>query len=93
MTQQKTIDSVIRSALRTEVRSEEPSAAVREALLAAAEQDNTLRSALGPAVPPLLDELHEKGAPAVDWSTPVTTAIPVARRQLLVLAAPIYAVR
>jgi hypothetical protein len=93
MAQNGTIDNVIRSALRTEVCLEEPSAAVREALLAAAAQDNTLRSALGPAVPPLLDELHEKSEPAVDWSIPITTAIPMARRQLLMLAAPIYAVR
>lgn len=93
MAQQETIDNVIRAALRTEVRSEEPAATVREALLAAAAQDNTLRSPLGPVVPPLLDELHEKGEPAVDWSMPVTTAIPVARRQLLMLAAPMYGVR
>jgi len=66
---------------------------VREALLAAAAQDNTLRSALGPAVPPLLDELHEKHEPAPDWSTPITTAIPMARRQLLMLTAPMYAIR
>jgi hypothetical protein len=93
MAQNGTIDSVIRSALRTEVCSEEPSPTVREALLAAAAQDNTLRSALGPTVPPLVDGLQEASATAVDWSTQVTTAIPVARRQLLVLAAPLYAVR
>jgi hypothetical protein len=93
MAQHETIDSLVRSALRTEVRSEEPSAAVREALLAAAAQDNTLRSALGPAVPPLVDELQEASEPIVEWSMQVTAAIPVARRQLLLLAAPLYAVR
>jgi hypothetical protein len=93
MAQQETIDHVIRSALRAEVRSAEPSVAVREALLAAA-ADDALRSALGPTVPPVAEGLQEdKCESAVDWSTPVTTAIPVARRHLLMLAAPLYAVR
>ena len=93
MPQQVTFDNVIRSALRTGVALEEPAAAVREALLAAAASENTFRSALGPAVPPLVDDLQEKNEPAFDWSTQVTTAIPLARRQLLLLAAPLYAVR
>lgn len=94
MAKHETFDTVIRSALKTEVCSEEPAATIRESLLAAAAADNTLRSALGPAVPPLVDELHDQSESNVDdWSTPVTTAIPLPRRQLLVLAAPMYAVR
>jgi hypothetical protein len=93
MVQREAFDNVIRSALRTEVRSEEPSLAVREALLAAAAGDNTLRSTLGPTVPPLVDELQEVSEPFVEWSTQVTSAIPIARRQLLLLAAPLYAIR
>lgn len=91
--QEETIDHMIRSALRLEVRLEEPSAATRESLLAMAAADNTLRSSLGPAVPPLVAELHNENGRAIDWSVPVTTSIPVARRQLLMLAAPLYAVR
>jgi hypothetical protein len=92
MAQRETVDNLIRSALRTEVQSEEPSPAVREALLAAA-GENTLRSTLGPAVPLLVEGLQEQSEPEVEWGTPVTTAIPVARRQQLLLAAPWYAVR
>jgi hypothetical protein len=84
---------MIRSALRTEVRSAEPSAAVRESLLAAAASEDTLRSALGPSVPPLVEDLLEVSEPAADWGMPTTTAIPLARKQLLLLAAPLYAVR
>jgi hypothetical protein len=94
MAKHVTVDTVIRSALQTGVCSEEPSAAIRESLLVAAAADNTLRSALGPEVPPLVDELHEQSESNVDdWSTPVTTTISLPRRQLLVLAAPMYAVR
>ena len=94
MVKHEAFDTVIRSALRTEVRSEEPADTIRESLLAAAAADNTLRSALGPAMPPLLDELHDQSeANVADWSMPVTTAISLSRRQLLMLAAPMYAVR
>jgi hypothetical protein len=93
MVQRETVDNMIRSALRTNVSSEEPAVTVREALLVAAASENALRSALGPAVPPLVEGLQEKNEPTVDWSTPVTTAIPLARKQLLLLAAPLYAVR
>jgi hypothetical protein len=93
MAQRETVDNLVRSALRTKVRSEEPSPASREALLAAAAVENTLRTALGPAVPPLVEGLQEQSEPAVEWGMPVTTAIPVARRQLLLLAAPLCAVR
>ena len=92
MAQRETVDNLIRSALRTEVRSEEPSPTMREALLAAA-GENALRSALGPAVPPLVDGLREESEPAADWGMPAATAIPLARRQLLLLAAPLSAVR
>ncbi len=93
MTQREIVDSVIRSALHSTVQSEEPAAAVREALLAAAAKDNTLRSTLGPTVPPLVEGLQEKSEPVADWDMVVTTAIPWQRKQLLLLAAPIYAVR
>ncbi|HTP08757.1 MAG TPA: hypothetical protein VMP08_10925 [Anaerolineae bacterium] len=93
MAQQETLDKMIRLTLRTEVRSEEPSSAVREALLAAAAGDNTLRSTLGPTIPPLVNDLQEVREPVEEWSTQITTAIPLGRRQLLLLAAPLYAVR
>lgn len=94
MAKHEAFETVIRSALQTEVCSEEPAATIRESLLAAAAADNTLRSVLGPGVPPLVDELYDQGESTVDdWSTAITTAIPLPRRQLLMLAAPMYAVR
>jgi hypothetical protein len=94
MAKHEAFDNVIRTALRTEVHSEEPSATIRESLLSAAAADNTLRSVVGPAVPPLMDDLYDqKESNVADWSMPVMTAIPLPRRQLLMLAAPMYAVR
>jgi hypothetical protein len=93
MAQRETIDNLIRSALKTEVRTAEPSDAVRESLLAAAASENTLRSTLGPVVPPLVEGLLEVSEPVIDWGIPITTAIPLARKQLLLLAAPLHAVR
>jgi hypothetical protein len=93
MTQGDTVDSLIRSVLHTEMQSAEPSAAVREALLAEATGENTLRSALGPAIPPLADGLQETPAWPIDFSEQVMTVIPLARKQLLLLASPLHAVR
>jgi hypothetical protein len=53
------VDKLIRSTLRTEVSSQEPSAAVRDSLLAAAAEDSATRSALGPAIPPLVNGLRD----------------------------------
>ena len=88
----ETVDNLIRSALRTEVQSEEPSPEVREALLTAAAEENPLRSTLGPTVPPLVEDLLESNESQVDWSTQVATAIPLMRQQLLLLAGQWYAV-
>ena len=93
MTQGETVDSLIRSALQAEVRSAEPSPAVRDALLAAAAGENTLRSALGPAIPPLAAGLQETPEQPIDFGEQVMTVIPLARRQLLLLASPLHAVR
>jgi hypothetical protein len=66
---------------------------VRGALLAAAAGENTLRSALGPAIPPLADGLQETPEGPIDFSEQVLTVIPLARKQLLLLASPLCAVR
>ncbi len=93
MIQGDTVDSLIRSALQTEVRSAEPSSAVRAELLAAAAGGNTLRSALGLAIPPLADGLQETLERPIDFSEQVMTVIPLARKHLLLLASPLYALR
>jgi hypothetical protein len=82
----ETVDNMIRSTLRTEVRSEEPSPAVRDALLAAAADAPPLRSAWGPSVPPLVADLQERNESTVDWGAQIVTAIPLMRQQLLLLA-------
>ncbi len=92
MTPGDSVENLIRSTLRTAVQAEEPSAAVRDSLLAAA-QENAFRSAVGPAIPPLAKGLQECEDPALDLTEQVITSIPLARKQLLWLAAPVYAVR
>lgn len=93
MTRGDNLDSLIRSTLRAQFRSEEPSAAARDSLLAAAACENTLRSAVGPVIPPLAAGLQENGEPEADFSDQVITVFPLARRHLLLLASPLYAVR
>lgn len=87
------VDNLIRSALRTSVQSEEPSATVRDALLANAAGNDTLRSTLGPSIPAIASGLQECNKRAAELDEQVVAANPLARRQLLLLAAPLYAVR
>lgn len=93
MTQGATVENLIRSTLKSAVLAEEPAAAVRASLLAAAEHENVLRSAIGPAIPLLAEDLQERRDPSFDLQEQVMTSIPLARRQLLLIAAPLYAVR
>ncbi len=86
------MDEIIRSALQTSVQAEEPSAQVRDSLLTNAAQDLP-RSALGPSIPAIASGLQECNGRVAEWDEQVVTAIPLARRQLLLLAAPLYAVR
>ena len=95
MGQGDTVDNLIRSALRVEVGQQEPSPAVREELLAAANRENVMRSGIGPSIPPLAVGLCEDAdiiePPSEVYETLLMTAL--GRRQLLLLAAPLYAVR
>ncbi len=60
------LDNVIRTSLREPIGRHEPSAAVREALMARAA--NAAQSVAGDSVPPLVDELREEaGAEALSW--------------------------
>ena len=93
MTQGDTVENLIRSTLKAAVLAEEPAAAVRASLLAAAAHENVLRSAIGPAIPLLAEDLQEHQDPPFDVQEQVMTSIPLARRQLLLIAAPLYAVR
>ena len=86
------VDDVIRSAVQSSVQVEEPSAQVRDSLLANAAHALP-RSALGPSIPPIVSGLQECDRQAAEWDEQVVTSIPLARRQLLLLAAPLYAVR
>ncbi len=93
MRQRDIVDHLIRSTLQTEVGPQEPSPSVRDSLLAAVARDNVTRSALGPTIPPLAEGLLDSSEKALALEEQVTTVIPLARRQLLLLAAPLYAVR
>ncbi len=88
-----TVETLIRSTMRTEVDPQEPSPSVRDSLLAAAARDNVTRSALGPAIPPLAKDLLDSNEKASALEEQVTTVIPLPRKHLLLLAAPMYAVR
>jgi hypothetical protein len=93
MKQGDNVDKLIRSALQAGVQTEEPSATVRDALLAGAARNDALQSALGPAIPALVGGLQERDEWAAELNEPAATAIPLTRRHLLLLAAPLYAVR
>ena len=93
MSQGDSVDRLIRSALQTGVHTEEPSAAVRDALLASAAHTAAPRSTLGPSIPAIVDDLQESDKQAAELAALVVTTIPLTRRHLLLLAAPLYAVR
>ncbi len=56
------VDALIRAGLREEQTGQEPSPAVRDALLATVERENVRRSALGPAIPSLVKGLRDTDA-------------------------------
>ena len=89
------MDNLIRSALRAEVGQQEPAPAVREELLAAANRENVMLSGVGPSIPPLAAGLCEDAdiiePPSEEFETLALAAL--GRRQWLLLAAPLYAVR
>lgn len=87
------VDKLIRSALRSDVQAEEPAAAVREVLLSRVANADVSRSALGPSIPAIAGGLQEGDPQAAELDEQVVTTIPLARRQLLLLASPLYAVR
>jgi hypothetical protein len=93
MRQDDTIDNLIQAAVRGSVQAEEPSAHVRDLLLASAASSATPYSALGPSIPAIASGLQECDRRAAELDEQVITSIPLARRQLLLLAVPLYAVR
>jgi hypothetical protein len=86
------MDAVIRATLREETAGQEPSVSVRESLLATVERENVRRSALGPAIPPLVAELQEDGEQAPDVIRPGMHTIPMGHRQLQFIAVPLYSI-
>jgi hypothetical protein len=56
------MDALIRASLREETAGQEPSASVRDSLLATVERENARRSALGPAIPCLVKGLRDADA-------------------------------
>jgi hypothetical protein len=58
------VDALIRAGLRGEVAGQEPSASVRDSLLATVGHENARRSTLGPAIPSLAKGLRDTDAHA-----------------------------
>jgi hypothetical protein len=93
MSEGVSLDNLIRRSMHEAVDDLEPSAGVREALLARAAGTVGQSSALGPTVPALADGLHESAAPELPHTT-MSQMIPVGNGQwLLLITAPLYAVR
>lgn len=87
------MDNLIRQSMREAVDNLEPSASVREALLAKAAGTVGQSSALGPAIPALADGLREDATLDAP-SALVHQSIMVGNGQwLLLTTAPLYAVR
>lgn len=59
MTEREVLDNLIRSTVRGEVAGLEPSSKVRDTLMAAAARSHAARSAVGPAMPALIEGLCE----------------------------------
>lgn len=86
------LDALIRQAMHEAVVDAEPSAAIRDSLLVEATRSASRRSALGPAMPALVDGLCEKNED--DCRLAINTPdVAATRGQWLMLVAPIYAVR
>jgi hypothetical protein len=92
MRQEDTVDGLIQAALRADVQAEEPSARVRESLLASAARNGTPHSTLGLSIPTIASGLQECNKRTAELDEQVVTSIPLGHRQLLLLAAPLYAV-
>jgi hypothetical protein len=93
MSEGVSLDNLIRRSMHEAVADLEPSAGVREALLAKAAGTVGQASALGPTVPALASGLCESAAPEPARVT-VGPAIMIGNGQwLLLTTAPLYAVR
>jgi hypothetical protein len=93
MSEGVSLDNLIRRSMQEAVADLEPSASVREALLAEAARTVGQASALGPTVPALADGLRESPTPDLPRTT-MAQAMTVGNGQwLLLTTAPLYAVR
>jgi hypothetical protein len=93
MRQGDTVDSLIQTAVRAGVQTEEPSTHVRDSLLTSAANHSTPYSVLGPSIPAIASGLQDCNKRAAELDEQVVTSISLGHRQLLLLAAPLYAVR
>ena len=92
MSEGVSLDNLIRQAMHEAVVDVEPAATVREALLAEVARNTTQRSALGPAMPALVDGLCENNEDNCLAAVNIPDVL-ATRGQWLLLVAPIYAVR
>lgn len=93
MSEGVSLDNLIRRSMHEAVDDLEPSAAVREALLAKAADTVGHSSALGPTMPALAEGLRESADPELP-RVAMPPALTVSNGQwLLLTTAPLYAVR
>lgn len=93
MSEGVSLDNLIRRSMHEAVDDLEPSASVREALLAQAAATAGHASALGPTVPALADGLREGTAPELPRVATTQTGTVGNGQWLLLTTAPLYAVR
>ncbi len=93
MTEGVSLDNLIRRSMHEAVDEYEPSAGVREALLAKAASTIGQTSALGPTVPALAEGLRDDAASELPRAVSTQTSTVGNGQWLLLTTAPLYAVR
>ncbi len=93
MSEGVSLDNLIRRSMHDAVDGLEPSAGVREALLAKAASALERSSAFGPAMPPLAEDLRVDMTPEQPCPAVTPASVIGGGQWLLLTTAPLYAVR
>ena len=86
------MDNLVRSAVQAEVESSMPSASVRATLLAEAAAVGS-RSAVGPAIPALVNGVREPVPSALSGNRSLDFSGQTLAEQWLMMVVPVYAIR
>ena len=94
MASENSLNNVVRSALRDQVKNEIPAASVRDSLLAEAARTRS-RSAIGPSIPALANGLRESEENAEHGSLPNRQSVLSDKNETekwLMMILPVYAI-